>query len=78
MAVLWSLLLAIPASWGIGLALARMVDRTANMLPAVTILGVFAVLGAAAVLPWAAAPVRLRLMQGLALASLLLMVVLAD
>lgn len=77
MNVILAVLLAVPASWGIGVGLASLIDRKANMLPAVTITSVFAVLVLAAVVPWATAPVRLRLMQGLALFSVVLMIALA-
>ena len=77
MAAVWAALLALPAAWGIGLGLARLLDRHSNMLPAMTILGMLVVLVAVAVAPWSPAASRLRLMQGLAAFSLALMFVLA-
>ena len=77
MPVVWSLLLALPASWGLGLAGAMLIDRSSSMLPAMTILAVLAILVLLSVSPWAAPTVRLRLMQGLAVFSVLLMIGLA-
>jgi hypothetical protein len=47
------------------------------MLPAITILMTLAVLVVVAVVPWATQAVRLKVMQGLAIAGLLLMLGLA-
>lgn len=47
------------------------------MLPAITILMSMAELAVVAVVPWATHPVRLKVMQGMALAGVLLMLGLA-
>jgi hypothetical protein len=77
MPMAWTLLLALPAGWGLGLGIAALIDRSSNMLPAITILMTLAVLVVVAVMPWATQAVRLKVMQGLAIAGLLLMLSLA-
>jgi hypothetical protein len=61
----------------LGLGIAVLIDRSSTMLPAITILMTMAELAVVAVVPWATHPVRLKVMQGLALAGVLLMLGLA-
>lgn len=77
MNIVWALLLALVASWGLGLGLARLIDKGSNMLPAITILIFMGLFAASVVVPWASTLIRLRLMQVMALASVVIMVMLA-
>lgn len=72
-----AVLLALPAGWGLGLGVARLIDPQASMLPVLTILPVTGLLALVAILPWARAAVRLRLMQVLAGLGLVLMLLMA-
>ena len=77
MPMAWTPLLALPAGWGLGHGIAVPIDRSSNMLPAITILMTMAVLVVVAVVPWATQAVRLKVTQGLAVADLLPMLGLA-
>jgi hypothetical protein len=57
----------------VGLGIAVLIDRSSTMLPAITIFMTMAELAVVAVVPWATHAVRLKVMQGLALAGVLLM-----
>ncbi len=77
MPMVWTPLLALPAGWGLGLGIAVLIDRSSTMLPAIIILMTLSVLVVVAMVPWATHAVRLKVMQGLAVAGLLLMLGLA-
>jgi hypothetical protein len=75
MNIVWSLLLMLPAGWGLGVAFAFLMYPGSGQAPIVTIIGAWALLLPLIVIPWTSSDNRLRLMQALTVIGVLAMVV---